>query len=94
MSSSRSITSQLQIEPDSVMADDGLRYKFKGGGSPFQDSANMSTMSCYRCGLHKSRSLGVFVRLLNQRSFVCQDCCNKPLSSSAQSGMRSKDCPI
>jgi hypothetical protein len=94
MSSSRSIASQLKIEPDSVMADDGLRYKFKGGGSPFQDSANMSTMSCYRCGLHKSRSLGVFKRLLNQRSFVCQDCCNKPRSSSNQPGMRSKDCPI
>jgi len=94
MSPSRSITSQLKLEPESILADNGLRYKFKGGGSPFQDSANMSTMSCYRCGLHKSRALGVFVRLLNQRSFVCQDCCNKPLSSSAQSGMRSKDCPI
>lgn len=94
MSSSRSITSQLKLKPDSVMADYGLRYKFKGGGSPFQDSANMSTMSCYRCGLHKSRSLGVFKRLLNQRSFVCQDCCGKPRSPSDQSGMRSNDCPI
>lgn len=94
MNNPRSINSQLKIEPDSVLADDGLRYKFKGGGSPFQDSANMSTMSCYRCGLHKSRSLGVFVRLLNQRTFVCQDCGNKPRPSSNQPGMRIKDCPI
>lgn len=37
----------------------------------------MSTMSCFRCGLHKSRSLGTFTRLLNQRMFLCQDCTPK-----------------
>jgi hypothetical protein len=67
----------IQLKPDSILASDGLRYKFKGGGSPFQDSANMSTMSCYRCGLHKSRSLGTFTRLLNQRMFLCQECTPK-----------------
>lgn len=69
--------SALKLEADSIMASDGLRYTFKGGGSPFQDSANMGTMSCYRCGLHKPRSLGTFTRFLNQRTFVCQDCAAK-----------------
>jgi len=67
----------VQLKADSIVATDGLRYKFKGGGSPFQDSANMSTMSCFRCGLHKARSLGTFTRLLNQRMFLCQDCTPK-----------------
>lgn len=67
----------LQLAPDSVLATDGLRYKFKCGGSPFQDSANMSTMSCYRCGQHRPRALGTFTRLLNQRMFLCQECTMK-----------------
>lgn len=71
----------VQRQPDSILASDGLRYKIKGGGSPFQDSANMSTMSCFRCGLHKARSLGTFTRLLNQRMFLCQDCTPKVIKS-------------
>lgn len=67
----------VKLEPDSIVATNGLRYKLKGGGSPFQDSANMSTMSCFRCGLHKPRSLGTYTRLLNQRMFLCQDCTPK-----------------
>ena len=72
----------IKFEPESILASDGLRYKFKGGGSPFQDSANMSTLSCYRCGLHKARSMGTFTRLLNQRMFVCQDCTLKAQTSN------------
>ena len=71
------MTTALKLEADSIMASDGLRYTFKGGGSPFQDSANMGTMSCYRCGLHKPRALGTFTRFLNQRTFVCQACAAK-----------------
>jgi hypothetical protein len=71
------MTTALKLEADSIMASDGLRYTFKGGGSPFQDSANMGTMSCYRCGLHKPRSLGTFTRFLNQRTFMCQGCTSK-----------------
>ena len=72
----------VQLQPDSILASDGLRYKFKGGGSPFQDSANMSTMSCFRCGLHKARSLGTFTRVLNQRMFLCRDCTPKVIKST------------
>ena len=77
------MTTALKLEADSIMASDGLRYTFKGGGSPFQDSANMSTMSCYQCGLHKPRSLGSFTRFLNQRTFVCQECTSQPRKSRA-----------
>lgn len=71
------MTTSLKHEADSIMASDGLRYRFKGGESPFKDSANMGTMSCYRCGLHKPRSLGSFTRFLNQSTFVCQECTPK-----------------
>jgi len=53
---------------------DGLRYKSKAGGSPFGGSSPTSTMSCYKCGLHKPRALGTFKRLLNQSMFMCSDC--------------------
>jgi hypothetical protein len=62
------------------IATNGLRYKSKEGGSPFGGSANMGTMSCYKCGLHKSRALGTFKRLLNQSMFVCGDC--KPVKQA------------
>ena len=77
------MTPALKYEADSIMASDGLRYTFKGGGSPFKDSANMGTMSCYRCGLHKPRALGSFTRFLNQRTFVCQACAPQPKKSPA-----------
>jgi hypothetical protein len=53
---------------------DGLRYKSKEGGSPFAASGTGSSMSCYKCGLHKARSLGSFKRVLNQYMFVCAEC--------------------
>ena len=56
------------------IASNGLRYKSKEGGSPFGGSNPTSTMSCYKCGLHKPRGLGTFKRLLNQSMFMCGDC--------------------
>lgn len=82
MPNTRSFFYVNQLEHASVMAEKGLRYQYKKAGSPFQDSANMSTMSCYRCGLHKSRALGSFIRLLNQRMFVCGDCGSNHTQSS------------
>lgn len=67
----------IQFEPDSILAAEGPHSGFKEGGSPFQDSANMSTMSCYRCGQHRPRALGTFTSLLNQRMFLCQECTPK-----------------
>jgi hypothetical protein len=73
------LCAQVQNEPmsndqESQIATNGLRYKSKEGGSPFKDSANMSSISCYKCGLHKPRSLGVFKTMINQRMFMCGDC--------------------
>jgi hypothetical protein len=56
---------------------DGLRYKSKQGGSPFGGSSAIGTMSCYKCGAHKSRALGSFKKLIGQQMFICGDC--KPL---------------
>ena len=39
---------------------DGLRYKSKEGGSPFGGSSSIGTMSCYKCGIHKPRALGIY----------------------------------
>ncbi len=56
----------------------GLRYKSKTNGSPFGvTGANGGTMSCYKCGHHKPRSLGVFKKLMATRMFMCAEC-NSP----------------
>ena len=62
------------------LSKDGLRYKSKEGGSQFGGSSTMGTMSCYKCGIHKSRALGTFKRLLGQSMFMCGDC--KPVKVS------------
>jgi hypothetical protein len=59
------------------IATDGLRYKSKEAGSPFGGSSSMATMSCYKCGLHKPRSLGVFKKLAGQNMFCCGECSPK-----------------
>jgi hypothetical protein len=56
------------------IAPGGLRYKSKQSGSPFGDSGTINSLSCYKCGKHKSRALGSFKRLLGQSMFVCGEC--------------------
>ena len=60
------------------IAKDGLRYKSKECGSPFGGAHFIGTMSCYKCGLHKSRALGSFNRLIGKSMFICGDCNVKP----------------
>jgi hypothetical protein len=64
----------MSNDQDTQIATDGLRYKSKEGGSPFRDSSNGMTMSCYKCGFHKPRSMGIFKLMINQRMFMCRDC--------------------
>jgi len=59
------------------IASDGLRYKSKEAGSPFGGSSSMGTMSCFKCGLQKPRSLGSFRKLAGQNMFCCGEC-NQP----------------
>ena len=59
---------------ETKIAADGLHYKSKEGGSLFKDSSNGMTISCYKCGLHKPRSMGMFRMLINQRMFMCGEC--------------------
>lgn len=67
----------MNDKQESQITQNGLRYKVKGTGSPFMDSSNGMTISCYKCGLHKSRALGVFKMMINQRMFMCLEC-NQP----------------
>ena len=69
----------VQNEPmsnyqETRIAADGLHYKSKEGGSIFMDSSNGMTISCYKCGLHKPRSMGMFRMLINRRMFMCGEC--------------------
>ena len=59
---------------ETKIAADGLHYKSKEGGSLFKDSSHGMTISCYKCGLHKPRSMGKFRMLINQRMFMCGEC--------------------
>ena len=63
------------------IAKDGLRYKSKEGGSPFGPAGSIGTMSCYKCGIHKPRALGSFIRLIGKSMFICADC--KPIKPPA-----------
>ena len=64
----------MSREVTTAIAKDGLRYKSKQSGTPFGESTSMGTMSCYKCGLHKSRALGSFKKLLGKSMFVCGEC--------------------
>ena len=58
-----------------VISGDGLRYKKRGGGgSPFGPTQSFPTTSCFKCGVHKPRSLGSFKAFIGQSVFVCHDC--------------------
>ncbi len=53
---------------------DGLRYKSKKTGSPYEGMRTGDTISCMKCGVHKPRSLGSFKQLLGTAAFFCGDC--------------------
>jgi len=59
----------MSRDESTKIASDGLRYKSKESGSPFGGSGSMGTMSCYKCGLHKLRSLA-FIGLIPKASWT------------------------
>ncbi len=62
-------------ERSEVIADDGLRYKFKSTGSPFSPGMLGSTMSCVRCGKHRPRTMLRMQRLAGSLFLVCTPDC-------------------
>ena len=64
----------MSTDHESKIAVDGLRYKRKESGSPFKNTGSMATISCYKCGQHKPRSMGIFKKLINQQMFMCGEC--------------------
>jgi len=64
---------------ETKIAENGLRYKAKVSGSPFgQQKSGNPTMSCFKCGQHKPRTLGSYKSILNKSMFFCGDC--KPVA--------------
>lgn len=65
----------MYIQLTTEIADTGLRYKSKIGGSPFQGMGSPGeTMSCMKCGHHKPRRKGAIHRFLSGRMFFCYEC--------------------
>jgi hypothetical protein len=60
----------IGIDQDSNIAEDSLRYKRKESGSPFKNTGSMATISFYKCGQHKPRSMGIFKKMINQQMFM------------------------
>lgn len=74
-------------ERSELIADDGLRYKFKSAGSPFSPGALGSTMSCVRCGKHRPRAMLCVKRLAGSLFLTCMPSCtavNAALASEGQ----------
>jgi hypothetical protein len=56
---------------------DGLRYRSKAPGSPFASPGAFAagTMSCFKCGKHRPRSLLKSRRILGRNEMVCEPTC-------------------
>ena len=62
------------LDAKNEISSDGLRYKSKKTGSPYEGMRTGDTMSFMTCGVHKPRSLGSFKQLLGTASFFCGEC--------------------
>jgi hypothetical protein len=63
----------------SLVQDDGLRYKRKASGSPFNSGTmggmHSASMSCFKCGAHRPRNELKSKRLLGKNQMVCAEGC-------------------
>lgn len=68
------------------IVDSGLRYHSKVGGSPFKAAINFntSTMSCFLCGTHRSRSGMMTRKLLGKAQAVCSPSCKAAKDMDAE----------
>ena len=64
-------------DQETVIADDGLRYESKVGGSLFC-TAPCGTMSCIVCGHHRPRSTLKPFKLAGRQYYRCEQPCAKP----------------
>ena len=71
-------------EPKTTVLADGLRYNNKVSGSPFKVGPTFAgaTMSCFRCGKHRPRTLMVTRKLLGRAQVVCAPSCKEMDASS------------
>lgn len=69
-----SYDSDMNEKEKTQVSDDGLRYKSRAAGSPFDSGGHRGSMSCIKCGLHKSRALGSFRKVIGKSTFFCESC--------------------
>ena len=55
------------------LAEGGLRYTSKKGGSPFTGNGN--TRSCLKCGTHRTADQLKAFRMLGKTEMVCKPSC-------------------
>ncbi len=70
---------QMKNEPvvESVIRDDGLRYKVKPSGTQFPSTGRLSTgtMSCFRCGTHRPLVELEYKPVIGVKRRVCKGGC-------------------
>lgn len=72
---------QMKNEPvvESVIRDDGLRYKVKPSGTQFPTTGRLSTgtMSCFKCGTHRPLGELEYKPVIGMKRRVCKGGCRK-----------------
>lgn len=70
---------QTKTMRNDTLDDGGLRYVHKTAGTPFAASADGvgRTMSCFKCGTHRSTGDLEFKRILGRSERICKDGCKK-----------------
>lgn len=66
----------MHLDLETVVAEDGLRYESKVGGSMFF-TAPCATMSCIVCGRHRPRSTLKPFKLVNKQYYRCTAPCQR-----------------
>ena len=69
--------SMAKPDTKTKILEDGLRYRSKVGGSPFNEAVHFHTamMSCFLCGKHRIRSLMVTRKFIGKSQAVCSPSC-------------------
>lgn len=57
------------------VSEDGLRYRSKAAGSYYGPATSGGTISCLKCGTHRTRDALKSVVLGANRNYVCRDGC-------------------
>ena len=73
--------------------EDGLRYKSKVNGSPFESTThfNSNTMSCFLCGTHRIRTTMGTRKFIGKWQAVCAPSCKGARQIATQASTAPSD---